>query len=474
MSWTARPDQVEDLTHLILNPKTMVLHDPGVGKTITAALHTEYNIRHKNQKVAWTQPVSLIQKNVDELLKFTCFDEKDIVSVTGSPKKRLEKMEGPGKVFLFGGDGFAKEGEILLKHHPDVRVNILDEPHLYFAGHNSKRTQAWYRLARHMNSIVPMTGTIIKGKLDSIYPFLHAMFPQYYGMHENFIAKHAVQDENGKLIHWQHHEHLRKILERHSICRSFESVYGPDGTVVITEPCELSAVQREKYDELEAFALIELEDVFIEAGSPGVKAIRARQVMSCPEHLGIVRHDFRTPKDDLLMVHIQEAIAMNERLTIFAAFVPEQERIMRMLDALGVKAALINGNTPMNKRRDIDREFQAGLLQFVVGSPACMAVGFNWGFLYKIVFTSLDYMDDSFVQAYKRGVRGKREKPLLVYVLEYKDSLDQRVFRIVEGKSKDANLITPHKPVLNFSAGRALSDLTDAETGEFSMSRFMR
>jgi hypothetical protein len=463
MTWQARPDQIEDLAHLMRHPRDFVLHDPGVGKTIVMALYSYYAATVLNYRTALVQPKSLMEKNREEFLKFTHFDEKDVVIVSGlTPKKRDEAMRSDARVFLFGGDGFAKEGETLIKYHPDVKVSLLDEPHLYFSGHNSKRTQAWYRLSRYMHTNVPFTGTIINGKLDSIYPFLHANFPNYYGTHDQFLNMHAERDEFGTLIHWKNHDRLRLILEKHSICRSFESVYGADATVIVTEPCEMHPAQREKYDELEAFALIELEDSFIEAGNPGVKAIRARQVLNHPVELGVLPIGTLTGKDEHLLVHIEEAIFNNERLTIFASMIPEHERIAAMIQKLGKTVGIINGNTPDKLRQQYDKDFREGRLQFIVGSPQCMSVGFNWGFLRKIVFASIDYQDSNFIQAYRRGVRGKRDVPLLVYVLEYRKSIEQRIFQIVNRKSQDAQKITSHKKVLTL--GRALAELKEPTT----------
>lgn len=463
MTWQARLDQIEDLAHLMRNPRDFVLHDPGVGKTVIMALYAAYAAKHLNMRTALVQPKSLMEKNREEFLKFGGFDEKDVVIVSGKPpKKRDQLMQSNAWVFLFGGTGWASEWETLKKYHPDVKVSLLDEPHLYFAGHTSVRTQSWYRASRTMHANIPFTGTIINGKLDSIYPFLHANFPQYYGTWEQFMMMHAEQDADGNLIHWKNHERLRTILERHSICRSFESVYGPDATKIITEECEMHPAQREKYDELEAFALIELEDSFLEAGNPGVKAIRARQVLNQPVELGVLPIGTMTGKDEHLMVHIQEAIFANERLTIFASMTEEQNRIAEMIRKLGKTVGVINGDTPDKLRQQYDKDFREGRLQFIVGSPQCMSVGFNWGFLRKIVFTSIDYMDSNFIQAYRRGVRGVRETPLLVYVLEYKKSIEQRIFQIVNRKSYDAQKITPHKRVLTL--GRVLAELKEPTT----------
>jgi uncharacterized FAD-dependent dehydrogenase len=101
-----------------------------------------------------------------------------------------------------------------------------------------------------------------------------------------------------------------------------------------------------------------------------------------------------------------------------------------------------------------------------------MSVGFNWGFLRKIVFASIDYQDSNFIQAYRRGVRGKRDTPLLVYVLEYRKSIEQRIFQIVNRKSLDAQKITSHKKVLTL--GRALTELKEPETPQtLSMAEFV-
>lgn len=463
MNWSARPDQIADLAHLMSHPRDFVLHDPGVGKTIIMALYTYWARTSLNMRTAMVQPNSLLAKNRDEILRFTGFEEKDVVIVTGkTPAKRDEAMRSNASVFLFGGTGFAAEWETLKKYHPDVKVNILDEPHMYFGGHESKRTQSWYRAARTMHSVLPFTGTIINGKLDSIYPFLHANFPQYYGNREHFMAMHAELDENGKLIHWKNHERLKAILEKHSICRSFESVYGADATVIVTEPCEMTPAHREKYDELEAFALLELEDSFIEAGNPGVKAIRARQVLNSPVELGVLPLGTVTGKDAQMLTHIEEAIFNGERLTIFASMIHEHEKIAEMIRKLGRTVGIINGNTSDKLRQQYDKDFREGRLQFIVGSPQCMAVGFNWGFLRKIVFHSIDYMDSNFIQAYRRGVRGTREVPLLVVVLEYKRTIEKRIFEIVNRKSLDAQKITTHKSVLTL--GRALADLGKTET----------
>lgn len=460
---TPRPDQIADLAWFINNPKSGLLHDPGVGKTITAALYTQYAHDYLGYLSAWVQPKSLLKKNREEIIRFTNFKPWEVVIVQGSPEKRKKLMEGPGKVFLFTPEGWSREHEIVIKAHPNLKVNICDEIHLYYAGHKSARTIQWYKACWHMKSVIPMSGTIIKGKLSSVYPVLHVIGPQFYGSYESFLAQHAVMDDYGSVLAWKNHEKLKKVLGSISIRRSFESVYGKESPVIQIEKCEMSPLQYKRYKELEETALIELEDRFIEVNSPGVTAIRARQILAHPEAVklpetydeegkvlsyktyNLLGKEELTGKDERLRIHIEDHLNSGERLVIFAAFVAEQERIVRLIQSMGGDVRLINGSVSGPERQKIDADFRENKFQFVVGSAVTMGVGFNWPFLNTIIFASLDYGDDTFTQAYKRGIRGKRQTPLLVLILEYEDSIDRRIFEIVQQKSRDYSQVDETK-----------------------------
>ena len=100
---------------------------------------------------------------------------------------------------------------------------------------------------------------------------------------------------------------------------------------------------------------------------------------------------------------------------------------------------------------ELDKAFQKGEVEVIVASPATAAVGFNWGHVNRVVFASMDYQDSSFMQGYRRAIRGKRATPLLIYVLEYRDSIDQRIFLIVDQKAMDAQKVDGTREVFNLS-----------------------
>jgi superfamily II DNA/RNA helicase len=238
----------------------------------------------------------------------------------------------------------------------------------------------------------------------------------------------------------------------------------------------MSPKQRKAYEEMEEGALVELEDSFLKGEMPAVNAMRCRQIMSHPETFGIGKGE-RTGKDERLIIHLADAVQSGEPIAVFASLIPEQERIVELARSMGLRTALINGNVSSAARARIDQAFRAGQLDCVVASPDTAGVGFNWHHLLVMVFASLNYMDDSFVQAYRRGIRGKREKALLIYVLEYRDSIDQRIMQIIEEKSREANLVDPTKEVFSLSEQRKqeaveMFDKSKATARKISMADF--
>lgn len=445
-NFKARDYQIDDLARLISDPRTLLGHDPGGGKTYIAGMFTEYICNATNEAVVWTQPGGIMQKNLDDILYCTNLAPEEVAIVQGTKEKRVKTMQRPEvKVFLMSGVGYCKEWELL---PPRVRHTVHDECHLYITTHGIPRVEAWYRAQKNKRAIVPMTGTIIRGRLSSAYPVCHVLAPWAYGSDRQFAALHAWYDESGAIIGWKNHERLKAVLQTFGIFRSFKSIYGAEKKVIQIERCYMTPKQEKMYRELEVSGLIELEDEFVDAGNPAVNAMRARQILACPELFEIKEP---SGKDEATRVEIEDHLKSGERLAIFSAFSQEQLRIVKMIQTLGGTVGHINGTVSYETRQKIDKDFRENQLQFVVASPATAGIGFNWGFLKTMLYLSVDYMDDSFIQSYRRGIRGEREEPLRIKLLKYEDTIEHRIFEIIDRKSMDHHLVNEGIDTLNLS-----------------------
>lgn len=436
-----RESQLVDLTFSMMNQRCGFLHDPGVGKTppVCVALYWHWT---QGRRSVWAQPKSLLEKNYEELLRFTHFTPDDIVIVDGTSKQVAKAISSNAKVFLCGFDRLKRSWDDLAKAHPDIEVVAVDEWHMGYSTHSSQRTQHLYEIMRNKKRwFMPMTGTIIKGRLTSAYPMIHIIEPRYYAGYQDFVNQHSITDADGNTLGWRNHEKIAAILGKHCIRRTFEAEYGKESKVIITKKCKMSPAQYDAYREFEDKALLELEnEQTLAAPSGGVFVLRCRQIMQHPETWNLSGGEM-TGKDELLEVDLADHANDGKPLVVFPVFKPEQERIVKLIRSKGITVELMNGDTPTKRRGEIDRAFVRGDIQCIVGSAQVATVGYNWQHCDHAIFPSLDYGDDTFYQAYRRFIRGVRETPLRISIYEYEKSIDQRIFSIVRRKSSDANKV---------------------------------
>ena len=469
---TLRPDQFEDLSSLIANPRFLLLSDPGCGKTPPVCLYAYWLAREKSQVTLWVMPNSLLDKNRDELLAWAPFDPEDVV-VFDTDRTTAKDWEGPtftridrkgrphvegdliaaavgAKVLLCGQKFFTTHWARILKHHA-VGCIAIDEMHMGFSTADSANTTALLTVLQHVERFVGMTGTLIAGRLDSCYPAIAACDERYYpGGFATFVAQHAeFIDEYNRVQGWVNLEKIKDILNRHATRRTFEEIHGKESKVVRVEWCDMGRRVREAYDTFHEQGVLELEEAWLDGTEPGVAFVRCRQLMEHPETMGL---GFTEPngKDERLRIHLEDAKALGTAVVIFAKLIPQQERLLELARSMGLTAELMTGSTPMNQRAGISKAFQEGRIQAIIASPQVAAVGFNWGHVDHILFASLDWRDVDFFQAYRRAMRGVRTKPLRITVLGFRKSVDLRVFEIIREGSQLAHDVDPSREVFDF------------------------
>lgn len=453
---TLRQDQIHDLAFYINNPRCFNLSDPGTGKTPTTAVYIEYLWKHKNVKTQWVMPSSLLKKNKDELLRFTDLKPEQVCIFDGSIKKLQELMCDSNIVcYLMGFGRQAKYWKQLTELQPQATALLVDEFHLggYKSPTSMRSTEMFAFGRRNLSHFLAMDGSLIAGRLDSCYSAIHMVEPRYYAGHWAFLAQHAIMDDYQVVLGWTNHEKLGRIFMRHGVRHTFEEVHGDQEVVFIKERCEVTPSVRKVYSEFEKMALLELEDSFLDGSNPAVNAMRCRQLLAHPHSMGIPgwKPNVLTGKEERLEVLLSDHTLTGKPFIVYASLQPEQERLVELCKSWGFKVGLINANVSPADRAKIDEAFRNGELDGIVGSPATASVGFNWGHVDHVIFVSVDYQDTNFSQAFKRAIRGVRTTPLRISVMEYENTIEQRMFFIVDKKSRDLNRVDPTYKILTLS-----------------------
>lgn len=439
-----RPHQLNDLAFYIAHPKCLNRSDTGTGKTAPTCVFFKYVKDYEKGCSVWIMPKSLLGKNQVELTNWTKLSS---LIYKGKPTQQKWKGEQYDVILTTADTFMAHFDTIILMLKSKLTLLCCDESHLYYSTITAKRTEFFVSLSRKVPRVIFLTATVIRGRLDSAFPILHVIEPRYYGSHLVFMNQHAIRDAfTSSIVGWRDSEKVGRLLDKHSINHTFKEVYGDKNLVYLPVAVELESKHLKAYKEFEALAMLELEDEkVLYATEAGVHTIRCRQLLSCPEVLGVKIEEHA--KDEWLFDNILGG--QFNKVVVFSSLQGEQVRLVRKIAERGFSVELINGTVSGTKREQISEAFIAGQLQVIVASPATAGTGFNWQMMDVCIFISTDYADDSFSQAVARGVRGVRETTLPVYIVQYAKTIEQKVLGIIQKKSRLANQVDRNRDILS-------------------------
>lgn len=459
-----RPKQWETFKKFQANPRFLDRSHAGTGKTPPACVYTRYVVRHRKQKVIWIQPTSLMRKNLEELQRWTELGDR-VVEVTGTkPKKDACILRRDVDVWVMTAEALKTYGSRMFSQH-DIGLIICDEPHMYYVGFTSARTQAFYNLTVKYPKleIKFLTATPTpKGKLTSAYIYCATIQFDYYRGFQYFKNIHMLDDGYGN-IEWANYETLHKFLIHYSLCHTKKDMYGDIPQFTVRHRLQLPAKIEKAYNRFEGEGVLEMKQSILRDLPPSSNTLRCRQILNHPHKLRLpigfdqdnkpnaweemVITEALTPKEEALINYVNEG----EPLFIVATFHEEQERLVQILtEHCDVKIGMINGTVSKAKRDAIDSGFRNGTIDVVVASGITTSVGFNWQHLNTIIFHSLDYGDDIFYQAVQRAIRGVRTQPLRVVVLEYANTIEAYLMLKIHQASVRSNAVNPDFEVINF------------------------
>lgn len=164
----------------------LCLDDVGLGKTIEAlavlcAMRKNFNkciiLSPKNVKYQWGEEVE----------KFTDF--KPIVVDSYNKKKRLEKFEKPGDIYVLNHDQIKIKEDLnkMKKLNPDFL--IVDEIH-HFRNHETQRHKVLNSIKNLFEYKIGLTATPIANELKDLYNVINLLIDGFFGPWTNFSKKH--------------------------------------------------------------------------------------------------------------------------------------------------------------------------------------------------------------------------------------------------------------------------------------------
>jgi SNF2 family DNA or RNA helicase len=435
-----RPYQLDGLSWMQalreLDVGGILADDMGLGKTLQTLAHLllEKNAGRLDRPAMVVMPTSLIPNWQDEAERFA--PQLKVLALHGPSRKKHLPDLARYDLLLTTYALLPKDLEDLAK--VPLHVLILDEAQ-YIKTPGSKAAQA----ARQLNARqrLCLSGTPLENHLGELWSLFHFLMPGWLGDAKSFTQDYRTPiEKHGDELRLQHlNTRIRPFLLR----RTKEQVATElPAKTEITHWVELNDAQRDVY---ETVRLAMDQKVRAEINRKGVARsqiiilealLKLRQVCCDLRLVNSVPHPAQgssSGKLSALMEMLDALLAQRRRVLLFSQFTSMLSLIEAELQARDVPYALLTGAT--RNRRTPVQDFQQGKLQIFLISLKAGGVGLNLTAADTVIHYDPWWNPAAEHQATDRAYRIGQEKPVFVYKLITRGTVEEKIQHLQQEKS---------------------------------------
>lgn len=254
-------------------------------------------------------------------------------------------------------------------------LKVFDEGHR-LSNPDAQQTKAARRIPADMTLM--LSGSTFQNAWEELFGQLHVLFPKRYRyVRKDWCDRFLDYVENGYsdvCVGIQPHrvDAMRDELGRFMVLREKKSK-----TINTTVKVQLTPSQQQAYDELAQTCLTQLEDGTRIKAAAGVSMLtRLRQVASGLDTVGQKVND-SSKIDACIDVVKQYSVERDDDFVVFAWYKSTAYELARRLEAEGIYAHVITGNTPQKERTEIISAFQKGDGRVLIGTIPTMGESIN-------------------------------------------------------------------------------------------------
>ncbi|MBU2323467.1 MAG: DEAD/DEAH box helicase, partial [Gammaproteobacteria bacterium] len=410
--------------------------DMGLGKTLQtlAYLLAEKQAGRLQQPALIIMPTSLIPNWQDEAARFT--PQLRVLALHGTKRRELFQQIAEHDVLLTTYALLPRDLKILGAYQ--YPLLILDE------AQNIKNPRSKAALAAgqlHARQRLCLTGTPLENHLGELWSLFNFLMPGWLGDSKAFTQDYRLpierQGNAQRLAHL--HGRIRPFVLRR---RKEEVASELPPKTEITHWVELSPAQRDRYEtlrlamdkkvraEIARQGMARSQIVILEA------LLRLRQAC-CDLRLldgnasGLTAAD--SGKLSALLAMLEELVGEGRRVLVFSQFTSLLELIEPELDARQVAYTRLTGST--QDRRTPVQQFQAGAYPVFLISLKAGGAGLNLTAADTVIHVDPWWNPAAEAQASDRAYRIGQDKPVFVYKLITRGSVEEKIQRLQQGKA---------------------------------------
>jgi SNF2 family DNA or RNA helicase len=435
-----RPYQLEGLSWMQslrqLEVGGILADDMGLGKTLQTLAHvlSEKNAGRLDRPCMVVMPTSLIPNWLDEAAHFT--PQLKVLALYGAGRKKHFAQLNDYDLILTTYALLPKDVEQLAAL--PLHVLVLDEAQ-YIKNPSSKAAQA----ARELNARqrLCLSGTPLENHLGELWSLFHFLLPGWLGDVKSFNRDYRVPIE--RHASEMRLQHLNGRIKPFLLRRTKEQVATelPPKTEII-HWVELNEAQRDVYETMRLAMDKKVRDEITRKGVARSQIIILEALLKLRQvccDLRLVNEDpapargSSSGKLDSLMEMLEELFDEGRRILLFSQFTSMLSLIEAELKRRNVAYALLTGQT--RDRRTPVRDFQSGKLQIFLISLKAGGVGLNLTEADTVIHYDPWWNPASENQATDRAYRIGQEKPVFVYKLIARGTVEEKIQHLQQEKS---------------------------------------
>lgn len=417
--------------------------DMGLGKTLQTLAHIlcEKNAQRLPQPALIIVPTSLIANWQDEAARFT--PQLKVLTLHGPKRHPLFAEIHQADIVLSTYGLLSRDSQQLLQHK--WQLLILDEAQT-IKNPRSKAAQCVSQL--HAEQRLCLTGTPLENNLSELWSLFNFVMPSWLGDTKSFtrhyrtpIEKHADQ---------QRLAHLQGRIKPFILRRTKQQVASelPEKTE-ITHYIDLTSAQRDRYETLRLAMDKKVRESIQRVGVARSHIVvleallRLRQVCCDLRLLNEPPDHPVSAKSSAKLQHLLNMLhtftAEGRRILVFSQFTSMLDLIAAELQRAEIPFVLLTGQTA-DRRSPVER-FQAEQVPVFLISLKAGGVGLNLTAADTVIHFDPWWNPATENQASDRAYRIGQDKPVFVYKLIARGSVEEKILSLQQHKAALAQSI---------------------------------
>ena len=444
--------QQQGVEWLLNNENCMLLDEPGLGKSVqTIYLAEECKKQFKAEHCLIICGINSLKNNwkkeIDKHSKESCIiigekiNSKGKVSYT-SIKDRAEQLYNKiDEFFVILNIESLRDSLIIdaIKNSKNkFDIILVDEIHKC-AGVGSQQSDNLLKLRNVGDRHIAMTGTLLMNSpLNAFVPLKFigkenstwTNFKKFYCVYENVFG-------HNQIVGYKNIEFLKDEIESCSIRRDKSLLNLPERNI-IPEFIDMDDTQIKFYENISNSIFEEVDKVHMSDGNLLGMVVRLRQATSAPSLL--TTKNIVPTKIERACDLAEEIIENGDKVVIFSSF---KEPIYMLEEKLKKYNPLVGtGDVPDKIVSDnIDKFQNEDKYKVFLGTSQKMSTGITLTAASYMILIDSEWTWASFDQTCSRIHRIWSQKPVFIYNLICKNTIDERVWNIINRKKDIANYI---------------------------------